>query len=157
MKTRKFLWVAGLGLSAGCSFSSAQRPLSLEPIDEPPAGLVRLARSVEAARPGGMELEAHGSEPAWRVSVSESGIVLARPGAGEPIVFPYQQPVRDGGRLAYATSLPEGRRMVLRVSNRPCKDPASGETFPHTAYVRLDGEGFAGCARTGGVTSVAVD
>lgn len=155
MKTLKFLWVAGLGLSAGCSFSSAQRPLSLEPIDEPPAGLVRLARSVEAAKPSGVELEAQGAE--WRVSVSESGIVLARPDAAQPLVFPYQQPVRDGGRLAYATSLPEGHRMVLRVSNRPCKDPASGETFPHTAYVRLDGEGFAGCARTGGVTSVAVD
>lgn len=151
MRKHGIMAVALAASSAACSMS---RPADLGP---QPGDTAREVPHEWMTRPvpGGaaeVELVARGAEAdaAWSLTiVSGEGIVLERPDGR--VVFPYQPAVRDGRRIAWASSggAPVGHRMVLRIAAKECTDPASGEVFSHTAYLRLDGKGLSGCARPG--------
>ena len=155
MNTRVFLGAAVLVALPACSFVNTGADLA------DPAAVAAVERQAMETRfafastarhaAESVELVARGSAPAWSLTVSGERIVLDAPNGGGEMVFPYQAPTMDGSRLAYATSGggTPAHRMVLRVSSKPCTDPATGERFPHTAYLRLDGVGFQGCAAPG--------
>jgi uncharacterized membrane protein len=158
MKTLKCLAVAAAALS-GCTF--AAQPGNFDgPSTEAEAAQADVAREealvrpVAFALPGGAELVVRGSEPEWSAVVSAEGIVVTRPDGSGEVVFPYNPPVADGRRLAYASSA-GGEFMTLRISAKECTDPATGEVYPHTAFFQLNRHGYRGCARPGGTGHTA--
>jgi uncharacterized membrane protein len=157
MASLKLLVVAVAAFSSACSFAGrapAAEPAALAYRD----GAPRVDRSVPAwwasvssapaASAAEVEVIARGTEPDWTLVVARDGMVFTGEGAPR-MVFPYQPATRDGARIAYASSGGE-HRVVLRVSDHPCTDPATGEIFSHTAYLRFDGRGYSGCAVPGG-------
>ena len=158
MKTLKALAVAAVALS-GCTFTAQPGNFDgpsteAEAAAEAEAREEALARPVAFTLPGDAGLVVRGTEAGWSAVVSAAGIVVTRPdGAGE-VTFPYNPPVADGRRLAFASSA-GGEFMTLRISAKECTDPATGEVYPHTAFFQLNRHGYRGCARPGGTGHTA--
>lgn len=102
----------------------------------------------EAAALRGVELRALGQEPGWTAEVVE-GDWLRVIRAGVDSVLVARDPARerrDNGATVYAGEA-DGERLRLQVTESACTDTMSGESFPLTATLTLEGRELRGCAR----------
>jgi len=90
-----------------------------------------------------------GNEPNWRADISESEISFLEMGA-EKKVYPYRPPAKQEGVITYRTkSASGGKNSTLNISitESGCVSAMSGEKFPYSVVVQLDGQEFKGCAK----------
>ena len=68
-----------------------------------------------------------------------------------PVLFPYGPARGLAGSLRYEAILPGPipRTLDAALTEKRCVDTMSGEVFPWTADLRLDGRLLHGCAREG--------
>jgi uncharacterized membrane protein/membrane-bound inhibitor of C-type lysozyme len=100
-----------------------------------------------AARLRGAALRAVGQEPGWTLEIEPAGMIIFVTDYGErTIQAPVPIPVRDNGRTAYH-AVTEAHDLHVFILDAPCTDVMSGEHFPVTVTVVLDGHEHRGCGR----------
>lgn len=96
----------------------------------------------------GYDFRAVGQEPGWVVEMDFEGRTRVAANYGERR-FEFATPDRvfeDRGVTSY-TAHASGVDLRILVDETPCTDIMSGEEFPVTARLRIDGEEFSGCGR----------
>jgi uncharacterized membrane protein len=111
------------------------------------------ASAWDEARLLGAEYRALGQEPGWTVEVDEGRRIQFVGDYGStrvatPAPPPTTETAAEGvaNRVTY-NARTEAHTLVLDVVRQPCRDAMSGEPFPTTAVVRLDGREYRGCGR----------
>jgi uncharacterized membrane protein len=105
----------------------------------------------QAAALRGVDMRALGQEPGWAVEVKQGDWMrLLRPDGNGVLVAP--DPVREttGSGATVYTGRADGQRLRLHLRESACTDSMSGESFPLTATLTLDGRELRGCARRPG-------
>jgi membrane-bound inhibitor of C-type lysozyme len=115
----------------GCKASAAQNPW-------------------EAAGLMGVTYRAIGQEPGWMLQIQDGKRILLIADYGENRVSaepaPAPQSLPGGGRR-YEAQTGSGTLSVV-IENKPCNDVMSGEPFPDTVTVMLNGRQYHGCGRS---------
>ncbi|MGH9796478.1 MAG: META domain-containing protein [Candidatus Acidiferrales bacterium] len=103
----------------------------------------------EVARLLGVEFRAIGQEPGWVLELDQGRTIRFIGDYGNTRVnIPAPEPVRDASGAVTYMARTEAHNLVLVVRETPCQDVMSGERFPYTATVTLDGKELKGCGRT---------
>ena len=103
----------------------------------------------QAARARGADFRAIGQEPGWHLELEEEREIRFVLQSGERHVFsPVPAPSRgiESPSLFYAVRS-DGKTLNLIIERTACEDIMSGERFPATVTVELDGETYRGCGR----------
>jgi putative lipoprotein len=109
---------------------------------------VRRAIWEHAARQG-IEFRAVGQEPGWLLEIDDGKQIMMLADYGEKrIVTPAPVPEFDQktGRKSYRVQT-QDHRLTIVITNEPCADVMSGERYPATVVVTLDGREYRGCGR----------
>lgn len=104
----------------------------------------RLESVWQDARIRGVEFRAAGNEPGWYLELDSTGrAVLVTAYGAERHVFLRVR--REGKPLARLTAEESGRRLTARIDSESCFDAMSGERYPLSVTVDLDGQVLRGC------------
>lgn len=105
--------------------------------------------SWEGARAAGVDFRALGQEPGWLLDIyTHDRIVLAWNYAQTRVAFPLTTPqYPQEGATRYETQA-DGHTLVITTRRAPCQDVMSGENFPATVEIVLDGTTLNGCGRS---------
>lgn len=100
-----------------------------------------------AARMRGVVFRAVGEEPGWYLEIEPAGMIVFVGDYGdrrEETLVPI--PVREGSRTEYHAVTATVELRVF-IEDEPCVDVMSGEPFPATAVVIVNGDEYRGCGR----------
>lgn len=103
----------------------------------------------EQARLNGVDFRAVGQEPGWLLEIEDGEQVTLLADYGEKRVVTPAPPAevnQAGGEKNYRIQT-EAHRLTIVTRNEPCADTMSGERFPTTVVVTLDGKEYRGCGR----------
>lgn len=101
----------------------------------------------DSARLRGVDYRAVGQEPGWTLEIEEGAEIRFETDYGETrAAAPAPTPQVDGARRTYRARTAT-HEIVVQIDNTPCQDSMSGEPFPTTAAVWLDGREHQGCGR----------
>lgn len=101
------------------------------------------------ARDRGVDFRAVGQEPGWFLEITDGdSILLALDYGQRRMVLPAPIPERDPEveALVYRTAT-DSQQVMIAIRGEPCQDIMSGESFPASVRVEVDGESFDGCGR----------
>ena len=103
----------------------------------------------DSARAAGVSFRGIGQEPGWMVDVHrQSRIVLLLDYGQSLIEFPLPAPrFPSQGQTQYQTQA-NGRSLTLTLRETPCQDSMSGDAFPVTVDLVIDGRALSGCGRS---------
>jgi membrane-bound inhibitor of C-type lysozyme len=94
----------------------------------------------------GIVLRAVGQEPGWTLEIGSDTMHLLYDYAEQEATAPAPEPQRDGGVTTWAATA--GAQSLRAVAEETrCADAMSGETFPLTVTVEIDGRRLEGCGR----------
>lgn len=103
----------------------------------------------DAARAAGVDFRAVGQEPGWILDVYTRGVIKFVWDYGESYgEFAVATPntAQEGATRYEANS--DGRTLVVTIRRSPCQDAMSGEAYPATVEVVIDGRTLSGCGRS---------
>lgn len=100
-------------------------------------------------RAAGVDFRAVGQEPGWILDVYTSGIIKMIWAYGENYAeFPAGTPnTAQEGATRYEANA-GGRSLTVTIRRAPCEDAMSGEAYPSTVEVVIDGATLSGCGRS---------
>lgn len=111
------------------------------------------ATAWDEARLLGAEYRAVGQEPGWTLEVDEERRLYfvgdyGNTRVGTPAPPPATETAAAPGanRVTYSVRT-EAHTLTVEVVRQECRDVMSGERYPTTAVVRLDGREYRGCGR----------
>jgi uncharacterized membrane protein len=105
--------------------------------------------SWENAHAAGVDFRAIGQEPGWLMDIHTRGRIQLSWDYGEQFGdFAIEAPTspQEGVQRYEANS--DGRALVVTIRRFPCEDAMSGEAFPSTVEVTIDGRTLQGCGRS---------
>ena len=106
-----------------------------------------LADPWQNARERGIDFRAVGQEPGWYLEIdNEKSMRLFYDYAERQATTPVPVPVSSGGTTTY-DAVTEAHRLRVNIEERECSDTMSGEPFPRTVTVTIDGRTLRGCGR----------
>jgi len=125
----------------------AQAPQQQEPITAQDA-LARMP-SWEGARAAGVDFRAIGQEPGWILDIyTERRMRLVWDYGESTADFPLTAPTAlQEGATRYEAAQ-NGRTLAVTIRRTPCNDGMSGEAYPSTVEVVIDGRTLNGCGRS---------
>ncbi|MGH7467187.1 MAG: MliC family protein [Longimicrobiales bacterium] len=103
----------------------------------------------EHARLRGVDFRALGQEPGWLLEIDEGKQIIMIADYGERrVTTPAPSPEFNAatGKKTYRIRT-EAHRLQIVLKNEPCADAMSGERYPTTVVVTLDGREYRGCGR----------
>jgi putative lipoprotein len=100
----------------------------------------------DEAKSRGIVLRAIGQEPGWQLEIGADTIHLLYDYAEEEVVASVPEPQREGSVTTWDAATSEKRLRAVAEEKR-CADAMSGEPFPLTVTVEIDGRSLAGCGR----------
>lgn len=105
--------------------------------------------SWETARAAGVDFRAVGQEPGWLMDIHTRGVAKIAWAYGEQYgEFALNGPTYpQEGVMRYEASS-DGRDLVVTIRRAPCSDAMSGEAFPSSVEVVVDGTTLNGCGRS---------
>lgn len=105
--------------------------------------------SWETARAAGVDFRGIGQEPGWLLDIyAQNHIVLDWNYGEQRAIFPLPEPTYPvEGATRYETQA-DGHTLVVTTRRFPCQDAMSGEAFPATVEVVIDGAALQGCGRS---------
>ena len=96
----------------------------------------------------GIDFRAVGQEPGWYLEVdNERSMHLAYDYAERTATTPVPAPVVKGDEMSF-TAVTDAHRLAVLIEPRPCSDTMSGQRFPRTVTVTIDGQTLRGCGRS---------
>jgi uncharacterized membrane protein len=104
--------------------------------------------SWEGARAAGVDFRAVGQEPGWIIDIYSGDRIVALLDYGERLIeFPRPEPTSLEGSTSYQTQA-DGHTLSVIIRRSPCQDGMSGEAYPATVDVVVDGRTLNGCGRS---------
>jgi uncharacterized membrane protein len=103
----------------------------------------------DQARAAGVDFRGIGQEPGWMIDIYRENRIVLLLDYGESVAeFPLTEPQspQDGATLYQARS--GERTLTVTIRRAPCRDSMSGEAYPATVEVVIDGRSLSGCGRT---------
>lgn len=129
--------------------ASAERPdIGTGPVQTPQEALAAMP-SWETARASGVDFRAVGQEPGWLLDIYTRGIIKFAWDYGESYAeFAVAEPdtLQEGATRYEANS--DGHALVVTIRRPPCQDAMSGQPYPSTVEVVIDGRTLNGCGRS---------
>lgn len=103
----------------------------------------------DSARAQGVDFRAVGQEPGWMLDIYQRDTIKLIWDYGErAAAFPLVEPTYpQEGATRYATQS-GGQALEVTIRRLPCQDAMSGESFPATVDITIDGRALNGCGRT---------
>lgn len=104
--------------------------------------------SWEGARAAGVDFRGVGQEPGWLLDIYTQNTIRLTWDYGESTAdFPLPAPsYPQEGATRYETSM-NGRTLAVTIRRFPCQDAMSGEPYPSTVEVVIDGRTLNGCGK----------
>jgi putative lipoprotein len=150
---RALLFVLAL---AACSQPTEAPPAAETPApaaeaaasNDPVTNLARMP-APDGLREAGVDFRAVGQEPGWLLDIYTRGIIKMVWAYGENYAeFAVEAPnTAQEGAMRYEASS-DGRSLVVTIRRAPCQDAMSGEPYPSTVEVVIDGTTLNGCGRS---------
>lgn len=146
---RALILVAAL---AACTAEPAKQ-------DAPPPATTEAAATTQAAlaqmpswadaRAAGVDFRAVGQEPGWIVDVYTQNRIVALLDYGETLIeFPRTNPTAPAeGATRYETQA-NGHTLSITIRRAPCEDAMSGEPYPASVDLVIDGRTLNGCGKS---------
>lgn len=140
---------------AACSQPAQQPPAD----EEAPPAQPAAATSQEAnlarmpawgeARAAGVDFRGVGQEPGWMIDIYQQNRIVLLLDYGEAIAeFPLPEPSYPVEGTTRYEAQAEGRALAVTIRRFPCQDAMSGENYPATVEVVIDGRTLNGCGRS---------
>jgi len=129
--------------------SSAERPdIGTGPVQTPQEALAAMP-SWGTAHAAGVDFRAVGQEPGWLLDIYTRGIIKFSWDYGESYAeFAVADPdTSQEGATRYEASS-DGRMLTVTIRRAPCQDAMSGEPYPSTVEVVIDGRPLSGCGKS---------
>lgn len=105
--------------------------------------------SWETARAAGVDFRAVGQEPGWLMDVHTRGVIKLAWDYGEQYgEFAVGAPTNPQEFATRYEANSNGRALVVTIRRAPCSDAMSGEAYPSTVEVVIDGRTLNGCGRS---------
>ncbi len=102
----------------------------------------------EGARAAGVDFRAVGQEPGWIVDIYTEGRIIALLDYGETrIEFPRPEPTYPAEGATRFEAQTDGHTLSITYRRAPCEDVMSGEPYPSSVEVVVDGRTLTGCGR----------
>lgn len=137
---------------AACA-PEAQTPTT-EATTTPPAASVTQSALAQmpdwaGARAEGVDFRAIGQEPGWMLDIYTQERIRLLWDYGQSVAdFPLTAPnTATEGATRYETQA-DGHTLVVATRRFPCQDAMSGEAYPATVEVVIDGRTLNGCGRS---------
>lgn len=103
----------------------------------------------DAARAAGVDFRGVGQEPGWIVDVYTQDRIRLTWDYGESTAdFPLPAPTYPQEGSTRYESATDGRTLAVTIRRFPCQDAMSGEAYPSTVEVVIDGRTLNGCGRS---------
>lgn len=128
----------------------AEPPTAATPAVEPTAvdNLARMPAWGEA-RAAGVDFRAVGQEPGWLMDIYARGVLMIIWDYGERYAaFGIVDPTHPQEGVTRYQASSDGVDIVVTIRRSPCQDTMSGEAFPSTVEVVIDGRTLNGCGRS---------
>ncbi|MBC7768004.1 MAG: hypothetical protein H7124_04395 [Phycisphaerales bacterium] len=128
------------------------RPQSETKVEQPAVtaqdALARVP-SWEGARAAGVDFRAVGQEPGWILDVyTQQRISLVWDYGESSADFPLTTPTYpQEGATRYESAM-NGRTLAVTIRRYPCNDGMSGQAYPSTVEIVIDGRTLTGCGRS---------
>ncbi len=103
----------------------------------------------DAARAAGIDFRAIGQEPGWIVDIYTQGRIVALLDYGETLIeFPRTDPTHPAeGATRYETQT-TSHSLSITILRTPCQDAMSGDPYPTSVELVVDGRALTGCGRS---------
>jgi uncharacterized membrane protein len=103
----------------------------------------------EGARAAGVDFRAVGQEPGWLLDIYTRGVIKVVWAYGENYAaFAVVEPTHPQEGATRYEGHSDGRSLVVTIRRAPCQDAMSGEAYPSTVEVVIDGTTLNGCGRS---------
>jgi len=103
----------------------------------------------ETARAAGVDFRAVGQEPGWLLDIYTRGIVKFAWDYGENYAeFAIAEPTYPQEGVTRYEASSDGRALVVTIRRMPCSDAMSGQPYPSSVEVVIDGRTLIGCGRS---------
>jgi len=103
----------------------------------------------ESARAAGVDFRAVGQEPGWILDIyTRDRIVLIWDYGSNRIELPRVEPTYPQEGSTRYDAQGDGHTLVIHVRRFPCQDAMSGQDYPATVEVIIDGRTLQGCGRS---------
>lgn len=103
----------------------------------------------ETARAAGVDFRAVGQEPGWIVDIYTADRIVALIDYGETrIEFPRGAPSYPAEGATRYEAQTEGHTLSITYRRAPCEDAMSGQPYPATVEVVIDGRQLNGCGKS---------
>ncbi len=106
------------------------------------------ASVIEKAKLGGADFWATGNEPGWTLELFSDHLVLVTNYGELRIEVPVGEPIEDPmARTTVFSATSEEHEVVVTLRGDSCADDMSGQPFPTTVELLLDGRTYRGCGQ----------
>lgn len=103
----------------------------------------------ETARAAGVDFRAVGQEPGWIVDIYTQDRIVALLDYGETrLELPRGEPAYPVEGATRFESQIDGHTLAITYRRAPCEDAMSGEPYPSTVEVVIDGRTLNGCGKS---------
>jgi len=114
-----------------------------------PAAALAAMPTWETARAAGVDFRAIGQEPGWIVDIYTQDRIVALLDYGETrIEFPRGEPTYPAEGATRFSAQQDGHTLSITYRRFPCEDAMSGEPYPSSVEVVIDGRTLNGCGRS---------
>lgn len=147
---RALVLVAALAACTAAPVSQDQAPIdTAEGVsDSAPSPLDRMP-SWEEARAAGVEFRAVGQEPGWMVDIYRRHRIVLLLDYGETqLELPRPAPTSPGEGVTRYETQGGGHSAAITIRHTPCADAMSGQPYPSSVEVVVDGRSLRGCGRS---------
>jgi uncharacterized membrane protein len=116
-----------------------------EPAAQDPQTNLAAMPAWENAKDAGVQFRAVGQEPGWMLDIHANARAVLLLDYGETLLglsLPYDYNPDSQAPIAANA---DGRPVTLTITHTSCEDAMSGQSYPSTVNVRLDGRTLTGC------------
>lgn len=136
-----------LALALGACTAETSKQTEAPPAPE--AETVAQMPTWETARAAGVDFRAVGQEPGWIVDIYTQNRIVALLDYGETLIeFPLTTPTYPAEGATRFESQANGHTLAITYRRFPCEDAMSGEPYPSTVEIAIDGRTLSGCGRS---------
>ena len=118
------------------------------PAAQAPQEALAAMPSWQGARAAGVGFRAVGQEPGWLLDIYSRGLIKFAWDYGENYAeFAVAEPSAPQEGVTRYEGHSNGRALAVTIRRSPCNDGMSGEAYPSTVEVVIDGRTLTGCGR----------